>query len=327
MFSPSVPPSERYKSENLGEGVTGDRLVPSSSAGTRRDRSNFTSVGSAEALRQGTPWEHHDPSHSDLRSRQKKMLSFSNPFDPNKIHSEAPAFQRRWAHVFPTNKRGVAFQTHHETEGRSLAGDHTPGRFGSAASTPRSSVRRKGILKTSVASSPAENRRDSLAPAKDSPLSSPRDVERRGENTDRDFISVNWPSSIVKRDNPVSESGSRTHTPVSSHRTSTTTTPEFLRQQRWTAPPLLSSSAAEDFASVRRTGVDWTSLVEPAHLPVTTDFYPAREILDRDYAQYNSSLVVFREEQEQIGESSAGGSSSSEKRLVHDCVECVEFLW
>lgn len=49
---------------------------------------------------------------------------------------------------------------------------------------------------------------------------------------------------------------------------------------------------AEDFASVRRTGVDWKSLSEPACLPITTDYFPTKQKLLNDYYEHPSKLVV-----------------------------------
>lgn len=49
---------------------------------------------------------------------------------------------------------------------------------------------------------------------------------------------------------------------------------------------------AEDFASVRRTGVDWKSLTEPACLPITTDYFPLKTKLANDYYEHPSKLLV-----------------------------------
>ena len=49
---------------------------------------------------------------------------------------------------------------------------------------------------------------------------------------------------------------------------------------------------AEDFASIRRTGVDWKSLTEPACLPITTDYFPTKQKLLNDYYEHPSKLVV-----------------------------------
>ena len=48
----------------------------------------------------------------------------------------------------------------------------------------------------------------------------------------------------------------------------------------------------EDFANIRRTGMDWKSLTEPACLPVTIDFFPSEDVLSRDYFEYPSKIVV-----------------------------------
>ena len=56
----------------------------------------------------------------------------------------------------------------------------------------------------------------------------------------------------------------------------------------------------ERFASARRAGLDWTSITEPACLPITTDFFPDNSTLSRDYLEYHSALIVnsYNEEEE-----------------------------
>ena len=309
-----------------------------SSSGTRRDRSMFVSVGSAEGLRQGhTPWGSHGDPTNHFKRVQKKRLTFSNPFDPNKMHSEAPAFQRRWVHVFPTNKRGVAFQIHHEPaadQNSALEVASRPQQFGSAITTPQTSLGRlkRGILKHSIDSSPTaseggtagspggNSKKSGLSSLKQSPAISlsPREgrqlgAERTGKKG-KGSPSINR-SPVSVRDKPSSEMSSQTQTPSSSGHASAAATPEKVRRhthRNSNSNRHFPSSTSENFASVRRTGVDWRSLVEPAHLPITTDFYPAKEILDHDYAQYNTNLIVFREEQDQTD---SGETAVNEKRL------------
>ena len=48
----------------------------------------------------------------------------------------------------------------------------------------------------------------------------------------------------------------------------------------------------EDFTSIRRLGVDWKSLTEPACLPVTVDFFPSRAKLEMDYYESPSKLFL-----------------------------------
>jgi len=38
-----------------------------------------------------------------------------------------------------------------------------------------------------------------------------------------------------------------------------------------------------EFSSMTKTGVDWRSLITPALLPITTDYYPSDKELSKDY--------------------------------------------
>ena len=68
------------------------------------------------------------------------------------------------------------------------------------------------------------------------------------------------------------------------------------------APDNIQASTVESFASIRRSGMDWTSLTEPACLPLTTDYYPDNYAISRDYVVYNSSLVVSSDDSEGAGD-------------------------
>ena len=48
----------------------------------------------------------------------------------------------------------------------------------------------------------------------------------------------------------------------------------------------------QNFSAVKREGMDWTSFVEPACLPLTTDYYPEDTSLQRDYTDYPTNLAV-----------------------------------
>ncbi len=66
------------------------------------------------------------------------------------------------------------------------------------------------------------------------------------------------------------------------------------RGSRHSDHPPLSDTAkeVEDFTSVRRTGVDWKSLTEPACLPITVDFFPSKTKLEQEYYESPSKLIV-----------------------------------
>lgn len=300
----SLVSTERYKSENYDEAPTDKLGLP---VGTKRDRSTFVSVSSAEALRQVyTPWGSYQDKTNPNRSKQKKRLSFSNPFDPNKMYSEAPAFQRRWVHVFPVNKKGVAFQTHHVTIQETQHDNSSYKSLENLSSVPQASLKRKGILKRShesitpttdsgIAITSGSGSFNGSSPKKSDLKQSPGNSTPREENLknvrrQKDSLSFKR-SPLLGGEKFSAKQDNSTNTSSLSF-----TSPESLKQRRKGNDSVLSGNAG-NFASVRRTGADWTSLVEPAHLPITTDFYPAKEILNRDYAEYNTNLVVFKDDQ------------------------------
>lgn len=47
---------------------------------------------------------------------------------------------------------------------------------------------------------------------------------------------------------------------------------------------------AENFAMTRRMGTDWESVVKPACLPVTTDYFPPQQELEQKFSEYNYLL-------------------------------------
>ncbi len=59
-----------------------------------------------------------------------------------------------------------------------------------------------------------------------------------------------------------------------------------------TLSPSNNKKSVQNFSSIKREGMDWTSFVEPACLPLTTDYYPDNTRLTRDYTDYPTNLVV-----------------------------------
>ena len=58
------------------------------------------------------------------------------------------------------------------------------------------------------------------------------------------------------------------------------------------ASPNNKKKIVQNFSTVKREGMDWTSFVEPACLPLTTDYYPDDSTLQRDYTDYPTNLTV-----------------------------------
>ena len=47
---------------------------------------------------------------------------------------------------------------------------------------------------------------------------------------------------------------------------------------------------AENFAMTRRRGTDWESVIKPACLPITTDYFPSQKELEQKFSEYNYNL-------------------------------------
>lgn len=52
------------------------------------------------------------------------------------------------------------------------------------------------------------------------------------------------------------------------------------------------SNVMENFGVVRRKGMDWPSLTEPACLPITTDYFPDDSMLNKSYSETPGQLVA-----------------------------------
>ena len=244
-----------------------------------------------------------------------KKTKFINPFDPSKVHGELTAYHRRWVHVFPRDKRGLAFQAHHaleeeEEEGNdgerlSASGTLSPIRNASSGSLNVGSFTKLGSSLT--------DRQEF------------RGLVQGGRRSR--YISG---SSLVETLVPMSAESGDSHSTGALDRTSgppTCSTPaQQLQPAKWddygigpealveNVDPLptkpfgirrkrralpgerrLSDASlknVEDFTSIQRTGVDWKSLTEPACLPVTVDFFPAESRLSQDYFQSPLELVA-----------------------------------
>lgn len=232
-----------------------------------------------------------------------KKAKFINPFDPMKVHGELTAFHRRWVHTFPKDKGGLAFQTHHsvlreeeeegEEEGESVDSLSTT----TTLSPPRSefrTLRQYGRQShgASISSSYGETGQgsvgshDSVRTGGHSVASTDGNVEKSGQSS--------RPEQKSNHDGAFERKLARSKiTPPRSRVTS----PAVWRK-RGSIHPLdrrvseSSFKSVEDFTSIRRTGVDWSSLTEPACLPVTVDYFPSKSKLEQDYYESPSKLVV-----------------------------------
>ncbi len=241
-----------------------------------------------------------------------KKMKFINPFDPAKVHGELTAFHRRWVHTFPQDKCGLAFQTHH-----ALPGEEGEEELDSISSTILANQSRGSI------GSYGRSLSDSRDGGQE--FRTLHQVGRRHHQgvsvSSSSYGGVVSPGSVVEEgeemkafDNEKSEkshshshptrydvnSGQDVGTPPSSSEKHAKTKSTVLKNPIWKQRSgqserrmsEIGSKATEDFTSVRRTGVDWKSLTEPACLPVTVDYFPQESKLHLDYFESPSELVV-----------------------------------
>lgn len=241
-----------------------------------------------------------------------KRAKFINPFDPTKVHGELAAFHRRWIHTFPCRKSGLAFQTHHssfksdneeEEELDSLSNLSFPGSLSLRSSTvgsfgghpPMSESREefrslRQVGGRSHATSGGSSETVALSGSEESGVRG-KGAKVVGGDTAKTLVGKmeKFHSHSGSKSNP--KSGSKSSlvraTPPTLNRSLTHDSIGTNRRMSDT-----SSKVVEDFTSIRRTGVDWQSLTEPACLPVTVDFFPSKEKLEQDYYVFPSELAV-----------------------------------
>ena len=293
----------RIRSENLSE------------AGTSFEPSSFTTPGSlamassVESLKQSYLGKlGGSASAQNVVTRKKRAIV--NPFDPKQSYSSLTAHQRRWMHTFPRNKSGIAFQVHHailensmEASGSLTLSQRSTGSLAFSDQDVRTAL----PSQRSTSAHPAKSKASDGAGYSVSPSAvastSPQSPSSRTVGTGSKF--------------PPARVGTPKSTPTFQARASlqATTTLSTSKSEPVRSPATLSSlrvlrkkklfsavnvkqsmqvqpKYVEEFASVRRLGIDWRSLTEPACLPITTDFFPSDDRLSSEYFEYPTKLVV-----------------------------------
>lgn len=209
-------------------------------------------------------------------------MAFINPFDPQKVHAEISAYHRRWMHAFPRNKKGYAFQTHHAPI------QESPKETNASNESSSESINFGDDEKLM-------NEEDGMDGGMNvgSHLSglSMRTTSSTAQSASRQSLKLK-----ARFDSRASGIGTRQGSSMSKAYSSMDS---FSSQQRPSSLFSFGKSSlevnpkvVEDFASVRRTGLDWKSVILPACLPLTTDFFPSESILERDYFENPTELVV-----------------------------------
>ena len=243
-----------------------------------------------------------------------KKTKFINPFDPMKVHGELTAFHRRWVHTFPQDKTGLAFQTHHSVLREEEEGEEGGEGLESLSITPRNTSGAKSSWSDArdgpeFRSLRQYGRRRSRGASYSSSFG---DQQAQGSFESGETVKVGdgstgncSRSSQSSRTEPKGSGSSGTErksvrlrdTPSPRSRVTPPREVSVWRKRGWSH--LLdrrgsdaSTKNVEDFTSIRRTGVDWSSLTEPACLPITVDYFPSKNKLEQDYYESPSKLVV-----------------------------------
>ena len=275
---PSLSHSVRYKSETLEDQSAVDRMESSSIPGL-----GLATVGSAEALRKSYSTKPNFGGSEHTPTKKKR--SFINPFDPTKVHAEITAYHRCWIHAFPQNKAGFAFQVHHEVIHESFeeSDSFSHGQpSGESLSTLTDGLSFSGSYKKQDGSSKGQDIVSSSSTV--TSIKSGRELSK--SSSPRNSGIGTGGSGGLGKGGGGSYSGKSTDSIKSSRKNESE---KSLFSRPFEAPPKL---ATENFASVRRAGMNWQSLTEPACLPVTSDFFPSDSTLNRDYFLYPSKLLV-----------------------------------
>ena len=219
---------------------------------------------------------------------------FINPFQPNALPLEISTNKRRWMHAFPTTSKGHAFQPHHVMQKEGEGGVRIcsqESRSGSVASEAEESASTEGDT-----------------------------FQERGETSDTDLVEISTKeeahtsrSNLTSPSSYLSPNGSVIS--LASNESSSSAgggggrggrgggggkgvDVKKKKRKPTSKRPLfeISTSAVQpkvldNFAPIRRTGVDWKALTRPACLPVTTDYFPSERTLADDYTVNHYTLL------------------------------------
>ena len=199
---------------------------------------------------------------SKFCSSQPKALI--NPFDPSHVTLKLTSNRRRWTHVFPLGPTGIFMQQHHYQA--------VPQNTACTLLPTTLCVNPKSI--------PRETNSETLETYNSSQFKSSkmRHSESGSGNFNKSFDIVNENSQHTESNRKQSNRSSSLMLLADPH------TDKSL-SWAWGA------TGEQEWTPAITTGVDWKSLVIPACLPVTTDFYPDNRSLINDYVESEYTLL------------------------------------
>ncbi|GBM99482.1 GATOR complex protein DEPDC5 [Araneus ventricosus] len=197
-----------------------------------------------------------DPSSESTVNKQEltqRLKALVNPFNPSQITIKLTSNRRRWTHVFPLGPTGIFMQQHHYQ------------------AIPQISAATLISVDKSFNNYECPFQRSSLF--------------------SYDFDGIEHKSSTLSRREIHSSSSNMSsnlgdvRSPNSGCRMSSSLQPSDNMSVQW------GISVEQEWTPAITTGVDWKSLVIPACLPITTDYFPDRRSLQIDYVISDYNLL------------------------------------
>lgn len=202
-----------------------------------------------------------------------------NPFDPSQITIKLTSNRRRWTHVFPLDASGIFMQQHHykPVPGGQIGIDGSNNGTNNVTCTDHHQLNSETNY-VPVTSTPTQMRKISTS-------ISGKNTNNGRNGTADDNGSSFWyknnsstPRTSASNDGDGKNMSGRLSVRVVETRSDTMT-------YAWGA------TGEQEWTPAITTTMDWKSLVMPACLPITTDFFPDAQSLQNDYQTTTYSLL------------------------------------
>ncbi|XP_052798952.1 GATOR complex protein Iml1-like isoform X2 [Mya arenaria] len=239
-------------------------------------------VGSA-----GSPVSHRKSLH-----KYKRHRALINPFAPSRMQFKMTSNRRRWVHAFPTDPHGAAVQTHHvHTYSYHDNADEDPDLCELTAETIQAAqlaVKERKELGINQSSDSISDFDDISMYKSGSPSKgwSSYDILRgstgAGAKDLRSQHSFLWGPTGEQEWSPELTTG-QDWRPLDDAESSKT--------ESRLIKPILTADFENTQNFCAGISVDWKSLIMPASLPITTDYFPDAKSLNNDYMLSEYQLI------------------------------------
>ncbi|CAD6188597.1 unnamed protein product [Caenorhabditis auriculariae] len=225
-----------------------------------------------------------------------QSLQLINPFRPEDFYVRITANRRRWIHVFPVDEKGRAKLAHHYVAGESIV--HV--RVGEEPPPTKTSA----IPIQPIGASLAQSIINAESP------------NRRAESPIVNFIAAHSSPCDLKpltMQEVIERTSSRENVMQ-----------EELESERYKKKTVWAwgSTGEEKWNRDLEIGTDWKSLVRSALLPITTDFFPDSQSMDREYMVTEHQISVEDDIADMEILASFGGRTPQLARYVYEQLIC-----